>query len=132
MKLVLGQELGHKECPYIRRWYLDLGFCSIRIHQWFHSDDARFFHDHPWWYISLVLKGSYQDISPIGTKTRLPGSLAFYPATHQHTVSITKSPCWTILLTGPEKRDWGFWVKGKFKKRNRYFYDYGHPPCDSK
>lgn len=39
--------------------------------------------------------------------------------------------CWTVLLTGPEKRVWGFWVNGKFRKRNKYFYEHGHHhPCD--
>jgi hypothetical protein len=132
LKITWGEKLGRPECPYIQRWVLDLGFCSLRFHKWLHSDDPRHFHDHPWWYISLVLKGSYNDVSPKGTIKRTPGTIAFYPAIHQHTVQITKSPCWTILITGSEKRVWGFWVKGRFRKRNRYFYDHGNPPCDSK
>ena len=130
MKLTWGQKLGNTECPYIQRWVLDLGFFSIRIHKWFGSDDARHFHDHPWFYISLVLWGSYNDISPNGIKERKAPSIAYFPASHQHTVQLTSKTCWTILITGPEKRQWGFWVKGKFRKRNRYFYDYGHHPCD--
>jgi len=131
VKMVWGQKLGQKDCPYIQRWVLDLGFCSFRLHRWLGSDDPRHFHDHPWWYISLVLFGSYNDVSPKGAHVRKPGTIAFYRATHQHTVKLTSKTCFTILLTGPEKRVWGFWVKGKFKKRNRYFYDYGHIPCDS-
>lgn len=130
MKLVWGQKLGQKECPYIQRWVLDLGFCSFRLHRWLGSDDPRNFHDHPWWYISLVLWGSYADRSPKGNTTRKTGTLAYFPALHQHTVHLESKVCWTFLVTGPESRDWGFWVKGKFRKRNRYFYDHGHHPCD--
>lgn len=130
MQFVWGQKLGHPECPYIQRWVFKFGVFSFRLHRWFHSDDDRYFHDHPWWYISFLICGSYNDVSPLGTRVRKPGSLAFYRANHQHTVQITKSPCWTILLTGSEKREWGFWVRGRFRKRNRYFYDHGHPPCE--
>lgn len=129
MRLIWGQKLGQEKCPYIQRWILDFGFFSIRLHHWLGSDDPRHFHDHPWWYYSLVLSGSYKDVSPNGTKLRKIGSISYFPALHQHTVQLTSKTCWTILLTGPESRQWGFWVKGKFRKRNRYFYDYGHHPC---
>ena len=129
MKAVWGQKLGQPDCPYIQRWVLDFGFFSLRFHRWLGSDDPRHFHDHPWWYVSFVVLGSYDDVSPQGTTERKAGSLAFYKATHQHTVKLTSKRCWTILITGREKRQWGFWVKGKFRKRNRYFYDHGHVPC---
>jgi hypothetical protein len=130
MKWAWGELLGKSECPYIKRWYVDFGPFSIRLHHWLSSDDQRNFHDHPWWYCSLVLRGSYTDRSPKGSSRRGPGSIDYFPATHQHTVEVAPGGCWTILITGRESRQWGFWVKGKFKKRNRYFYDFGHHPCE--
>lgn len=130
MKIEWNQLLGKPECPYIRRWVVDFGPFSIRLHHWLSSDDQRNFHDHPWWYLSLVLKGSYQDVSPQGTRNRTPFTVSWFPASHQHTVKVAPGGCWTLLITGREKRQWGFWVKGKFKKRNRYFYDFGHHPCE--
>lgn len=58
------------------------------------------------------------------------GSLRVRQAEHRHTVIVDDGGAWTVLLTGPEKREWGFWVKGRFRKRNRYFYDHGHHVCD--
>lgn len=112
------------------RWVFDFYFFAIRIHKWIAYDDDRHFHDHPWWYLTFILSGSYIDISPAGEKLLKRGTLHFFPARHKHTVKIAKSGCWTILLTGREFRQWGFWVKGKFRKRNKYFYEWGQHPCE--
>lgn len=56
------QQLGRPECPYMERWVLNLGrLGSIRLHHWIRSDDKRAKHDHPADFITLVLKGSYED-----------------------------------------------------------------------
>lgn len=128
--ITIGEELGQPECPYIRRWVLDFYLFSIRLHHWLSSDDQRHFHDHPWWYITIILWGGYTDRSPNGEDKLRMGSIRFRRALHQHTVVVRKGGCWSLLLTGSEKRVWGFWVKGKFRKRNKYFYMFGHHPCD--
>lgn len=61
MGLTWAQDLGKPECPYLRRWVLNFGRFSIRVHHWHRSDDKRAMHDHPWWFWTLVLKGSYED-----------------------------------------------------------------------
>lgn len=128
--LTWGEKLGNPECPYIKRWVIDFWFFSIRLHHWLSSDDQRNFHDHPWWYLSLVLKGGYTDRNPEDSIRRTPGSINFFPATHQHTVLVDKGGCWTLLITGREKRTWGFWVGKRFRKRNKYFFEHGHHPCE--
>lgn len=131
MKFVWAEALGKAECPYIVRYCLDFGLFSIRLHHWLSSDDQRNFHDHPWWFFTIVLKGSYTDISPNKSERMTVGKFAFRRALHRHTVKVDKGGCWTLLITGPEKRIWGFWVNGKFRKRNKYFYMFGDHPCDS-
>jgi hypothetical protein len=59
------------------------------------------------------------------------GRICVYrPALHRHTVRVPYSGCWTFLITGPEIRQWGFWLKGRFRKRNKFFHIMGHHPCD--
>jgi len=128
--ITIAQKLGRPECPYMVRWVINFHFFSIRLHHWIASDDQRNFHDHPWWFWSFVLKGSYVDRTTEGVNVRNNNSFKFFPALHQHTVIVPKSGCWTLLLTGREKRTWGFWVNGRFRKRNRYFYDFQHHPCE--
>jgi len=115
---------------YIERWYFETPLGSIRLHHWLHSDDSRNFHDHPWWFITLVLRGGYTDVSPSGTTVMNVGKITFRPANHQHTVQVNKGGCWTVLLTGPKIRKWGFWVGKKFKKANKYFLEHGRHVCD--
>lgn len=64
MKLLTWKEpLGRPECPYMVRWVLNLGpLGSIRLHHWWRSDDRRAKHDHPADFVTLVLKGSYDDL----------------------------------------------------------------------
>lgn len=128
--IVLGQKLGPVDCPYVIRWIINLGLFSIRLHWWLKSDDTRHFHDHPWNFYSVVLWGSIVDKSPSGDKLRTCGSITYFPAEHQHSVIVDK-PCLTLLLCGRERRQWGYWVRGKFRKRNKYYFENGHHnPCD--
>jgi len=123
--------VGLSECPYLCRWVLDFKWFSIRLHQWKGSDDQRHPHDHPWWFITIPLYGCYYDITEDDTKEVIwPFRIRYRKAEHRHKVKLISKTCWTILLTGRQTREFGFWVNGKFKKRNRYFYDYKHHPCD--
>lgn len=125
------QRLGRPECPYMERWVLNLGLFSIRLHHWFRSDDKRAEHDHPSWFLTLILKGSYTDQGELLT----PGTVRFRRATYRHVVDVTSGGVWTLLIFGRKTRDWGFWVRrasGKLKwtKSNKYFLENGHHPCD--
>lgn len=115
---------------YVRRWFVETPWFSVRLHHWLHSDDDRYFHDHPWWFVTLVLQGSYRDLSPSGSELMTPGSVAFRPALHRHTVKVALDGCWTVLVTGPQVRRWGFWVGEKWKKSNKYFLEHGKHVCD--
>jgi hypothetical protein len=137
MKFTWRQQLGREECPYAERWVLDFGKFTLRLHHFFRSDDARAFHDHSWWFLTLVLKGGYTDVSPEGNDHLRPGSIRFRKAHHRHTVRTDPGGVWTLVVTGPKVRRWGFWVTRKdgsgterLIKSNKYFATYGHHPCD--
>jgi hypothetical protein len=125
------ESIGLPECPYLRRWVADFGLFSIRLHRWQSSDDARHFHDHPWWFLTLVLRGRYVDVSPDGRDQLRPGSIRYRPALHKHTVEVQQPGTWTLLITGPTERRWGFWVNDKMIRRDKYFAVHGHHPCDA-
>lgn len=123
------EPLGKKECPYAYRWLLNLGLFSIRLHLWLRSDDKRHMHDHPWSFVTLVLRGSYVDVSPAGRDQLRWGSVRYREATHRHYVEVPATGALTLLVTSAPVRNWGFWVKGKFKRPLRYFGRFGHPAC---
>lgn len=130
MRVLWGQYLGRPDCPYLRRWVLDLGLFSLRVHHWLASDDQRYAHDHPWWFVTLCLAGGYWDLGERGTYRARRGSVRYFGSSHRHMVKVDPGGCWTLLLTGPERRVWGFWVNGRFWRRNKYFFKYGHHPCE--
>jgi hypothetical protein len=129
---------GLKECPYYYKWVLDFGPFAIRLHKWMANDDLRAFHDHPYWFWTWVLWGSYMDLSVHPVTGHLVGdrlgwlSLRFRPAHHRHMVRLNHRPTWTLLLTGQPGRRWSFYDRntGKAVKRDKYFAEYGHHPCD--
>ena len=134
-----SEKIGFPEKPYLVRWVVDLHGFSIRLHHWFSSDDTRHPHDHTWWFVVLVLKGGYTDATPIWKDGILAGwnldrlragSIRFRRPEHQHCVVIPQGQTnWSLLITGPNIRRFGFWLKEtKWVKASKYFFTKGHHP----
>jgi hypothetical protein len=109
--------IGQPEAPYLLRWYLipRNRYFNIYLHKFLRSDDDRALHDHPWWFVSFMLKGTYQEITDKGTSIRKAGSFLFRKALDRHRVElIDNKHCWTLFITGKKVRDWGFWCPKGF------------------
>lgn len=128
------EPLGKPECPYMYRWVFNLVLFSVRIHHWIRSDDKRYMHNHPWSFITFVVRGSYTDVSlkdgkEIRQLLKAP-SVQYRNAQHLHFVEMDgKTECWSIVLTGPQSNKWGFWINNRIMRPLRFFSRYGHPPC---
>src|SRR5690349_7894728 len=85
LTLKWAERLGIPSCPYVIRWRAETRWGSIRLHHWLGPDDDRAFHDHPWWFVTLVLRGGYTDWNPTGKQHLRAGSIRYRPALHQHT-----------------------------------------------
>jgi hypothetical protein len=132
--------IGSADDPYLLRWYLvpRNRHVNIYLHKFLRSDDDRALHDHPWWFASVILHGGYSEItaSHDGTlkqqlrqapsvRGRGRGVLAYRPAQWRHRVSLFvrdghEQPCWTLIVTGPKTRDWGFWCPQGFVSWQRF------------
>jgi len=100
------------------------------VHHWTGPDDDRAFHDHAWWFTTLVVKGGYTDRHPGGEDHLRAGSVRHRGALHRHTVIPDPGGAWTVLVTGPRVRTWGFWEGTRFRKARRWFESKGHHPCN--
>ncbi len=130
---------------YLRRWWLlppsaKLGF-NVYLHNFMNSDEDRALHDHPWWNLSILLWGSYLEHIPKDhkkwtkdadrnetIKTRYPLIPIYREPEAIHRVELFKNPdgtersVWTLFITGPKVREWGFWCPFGFRY-NREFLD---------
>jgi hypothetical protein len=103
--------IGNPDDPYLKRWFVipHNRLFNVYLHRFCRSDDDRALHDHPWWNISILLRGSYIEHMPHGSRLRRRGSLIFRRGSNQHRIElIDNQTVWTLFLTGPKYREWGF------------------------
>ncbi len=103
--------VGSKTNPYLYRWYIlpRNPFLNVYLHLFLRDDDDRAHHDHPWWSLSVVL-GTYVEEHPVGVRRRYgPGSVILRRPEYTHRVELPGGRhCWTLFITGPRVREWGF------------------------
>jgi hypothetical protein len=101
--------IGSEEDPYLRRWWVipRNPVFNIYLHHILRPDEE-VFHDHPWWNMSIVLKGMYYETTPKGRFLRRAGSVVFRYAKALHSLAPLSGGCWSLFITGPRFRTWGF------------------------
>ena len=110
--------------PYLVRWnWRPCRWFSIKLHRILKADPGRDLHDHPWWFCSFVLWGSYDEevVDPDsfhtepgrivfgkGTKIRRVRWFNFKRAQGLHRIIRVSPSTWTLVINGPRVRQWGF------------------------
>ena len=103
--------IGRPGDAYLERWYVvpRNRWFNVYMHHFLRSDDDRALHDHPWWSLGFILKGSYIEVTHRGQRRVGRFRPTFRRATHAHRVElINRQPVWTLFITGPKLREWGF------------------------
>lgn len=94
------------------RWHLipRNRFFNIYLHHFLHDDDDRALHDHPWWSVSFLLKGQLEEML-FDDEYRVIDSWwpIFRTAKHAHRLILCSEDAWTLFITGPKSRAWGFY-----------------------
>jgi hypothetical protein len=118
----------------ICRWdVFDLPGFHIRLHQLVGSDEDRDLHDHPWWNVSVMVEGSYNEVKPATWYSTLfgdymavrrrTGDVVFRGKKSRHRIVLDDAPNagWvfingtaympaiSLFIHGPNVRCWGFW-----------------------
>jgi hypothetical protein len=95
--------------PYLERYHIvDTRHVQVRIHHWLSSDDQRAPHDHPWANTTLVLAGHLIEHTDNGGRALAPGTVVSRHPTDPHRIELISDDAWTLFVTGPIVRDWGF------------------------
>jgi hypothetical protein len=130
-RLIPDRQTGE---DYMHRYYLFLKDrkkfpFNVTLHKILKSDDP-IYHDHPWPYMTIILKGGYWEHTPIFNskgqvfadiqKWRGPGSIIIRKANEYHWLEMDENvgPATTLFFMGPQQRDWGFLInKTKIKQQ---------------
>lgn len=91
---------------------------NVYVHEFRDSDDDRALHDHPWWNLSILLLGQYDEhtIAAGGVHhitRRTAGDIKMRAPKAAHRLALIekdgqRQPCVTLFITGPSVREWGF------------------------
>lgn len=142
-RMISGQPhqiIGGADDPYLLRWYVipRNPLLNVYVHKFLRDDDDRGLHDHPWWFITAILRGGYIEHTESPERRMVlkcrtsvfnvwspfwRRSVGFRSATWRHRVALPhglnadghvdssapRVPCWTLIITGRKVRDWGFW-----------------------
>jgi len=118
--------ISRHDGPYLLRWWLipRNKWFNIYLHKFCGDDDDRALHDHPWSSLSILLRGSYiehtdgpESAPGSGDRQRVykRGSVIYRRPDYRHRiVLIENQPAWTLFITGPQVRIWGFWCPKGF------------------
>lgn len=132
-KIIYG--CNHK--PLFKRYFLcTTPLFGVMVHQFYRSDEDRDLHDHPWNFLTLILRGGYWEetrvkngdtglvaahyratgeiLDQVCMTWRNPGEILYRPATFKHAVRLqtgTEGKVWTLVIKSKRVREWGFWTR---------------------
>ena len=98
---------------------------GLNLH-WIHKPDPdRDLHDHPWWFAAFVVSGGYIEITspePTTNKKRVRMINFFNKKNTKeaHRITDVQPNTITLILTGPKKKSWGFYVPSEDGKSANY------------
>lgn len=100
---------------YLTRWRLiQTPWFAVMLHRFDGPDPRPTLHDHPWPFLSFVLRGGYVErrLDPMTMLTNEDHRVRFVnraPLGTLHAITrLLRRPTWTLMLTGRRRRIWGY------------------------
>ena len=123
----------HDIGDYMHRWIVAHPFGTVRLHHIRRPDADPDMHTHPFDFASFILCGWYteerlDEFATLETgdqwvRYRRLGPLAVNTltgATPHRVVEVSRGGAWTLVLTGPKVRSWGFLTPAGFVPWREY------------
>lgn len=116
-KYLLTKEIVSKQGQVHFRRYrlLQLPWFAVYVHQLCRSDQDLDPHDHPWHFQSVILEGSYHEMSNCYPDFNGPqykqyytGDVIKHHAEDVHKITLVSTEVWTLVFASGRKRDWGY------------------------
>lgn len=118
---------GDDGSPYLTRITIaETPIAALLFHIFHRGDEDLWPHDHRWWFITIPLlpyvEERWRDDGRFSVHWVLPLIPLFRRARHRHRVILPKGlKTYTIVIRGPERREWGFWIDGTKFVESREF-----------
>ena len=123
-----GEDYMHRYYLFLkdRKWFP----FNLTLHKIVKSDDP-IYHDHPWSYLTIILKGGYWEHTPVFDSEgkiitdiqhwRGPGSIIIRKAGSYHWLEMDPEvgSSTTLFFMGPQQREWGFLIN-KTKTKHQW------------
>lgn len=96
-----------------KRLYLDrlrivsTAWFGIMLHRFDSPDSRPTLHDHPWPFISFVLRGGYDEVRPEGMRPVRRVNVMRRGDVH-YIERLHRNPTWTLMFVGRRTRKWGY------------------------
>lgn len=136
-KVDIKKVIDGEAVVYLRRWYLfRCKSFSIRLHHIMQPDVDRWPHDHPWPFLSFILRGGYRERWDTAGHhhprfKKHVRRVNWHSRTDLHLIdTFDRGPgihggSWTLMFTGPERKKaegvgWGFQTPDGWVPWNRY------------
>lgn len=125
--------IGPAECPIMyRRTLVSTRWFKLLVHRFVANAGDEAPHDHPRSFLTVVVRGGYDDIQPcprcregfdfeclhpdhagIVDEVRAP-TLRYRRAEHAHVTKAGPKGATTVVVMGPLRREWGFFRDGRW------------------
>lgn len=122
---------------YMNRWWIlpRNPLFNIYLHRITADDEGRDLHDHPWSNISIILKGVYRELMPFFQPNTdgeciwkwkrvhrhlIGGRIVYRNSLFAHRLEVVEGPVWSLFITGPSRRDWGFHTEHGWISHHEY------------
>lgn len=110
---------------HFRRWrIIELPWFRVYLHCIEESDQDAHQHNHPWNYLSLILRGGYVEHStkwdlegkPLAWRTKFctPGMFVRHSRSDTHKLSVIVKPTWTLVMCFGKHNVWGYRTEAGF------------------
>jgi hypothetical protein len=129
--MIRRETIGADGCPLFHRWTLvRLGTRKVMLHHFLPNGLERDEHDHPWGFLTLVLRGAYLDMGSTGREWLAAPCVRWRRAEHRHRTMTDARGAWTLVLVpGGKGREWGFWREGRWMPWRDYLELYDGDRC---
>lgn len=98
---------------------------SIYLHRIGTPDSRPTLHDHPWSFVSIILRGGYTEVrldkhTRAETRRRIRFVNVMRRDDAHYIERLHRTPTWSLLIVGSRRRTWGYWRRETHNHRERW------------